>query len=95
MTKPKAKKPATIEAPAMVGKPSDGTARSLKSACIVPTCLSTEREPYENRQEIPHGGTNSDGTPFTHVVWANTVCRTCGQRRRDRWTENRPDEIPS
>lgn len=82
----------TITAPPpMVGKPSDGTAQSRKSACINADCRSTEREPYENRQELECGGTNADGSPYTHVVWANTVCRRCGQRRRDRWTEHRPE----
>jgi ribosomal protein S27AE len=93
MTKPKAKKPATIEAPATVGKPSDVTATRTNSAC--PKCTSTERTPYTNRRELAHGGLNRDGSPFTHVIWQNTTCSACGQARTDRSTENRPSENPS
>lgn len=52
-------------------------------------CGSTKRTKYSNRREIPHGGVDADGKPFTHVVWRNTCCADCGQARVDRHLENR------
>lgn len=53
-------------------------------------CGSTEREPYQWKQEQEFAGTDGGGQPYTHIVRRRTRCAACGQMRIDRTFENRP-----
>jgi hypothetical protein len=59
------------------------------TAC--PACKSTERSDYCNRRELAHLGKTPDGRQYTHVVWQDTRCEKCGQRRVDKSFENRTE----
>ena len=52
-------------------------------------CGSTERAEYTNYREHAGDGVTTDGRPFTHTVWRDTKCLSCGQRRCDITRENR------
>jgi hypothetical protein len=75
-----------------------GRPQGAKSATDVVTvepsrcraCGSTSRTPYTNTTEHEHRGLH-EGRPYTHVVWRTTSCADCGQSRRDRHLENRPE----
>lgn len=55
-----------------------------------PACGSTERKPYYGTPtELAYLFTDAAGNETTHVVWKNTNCLKCGQKRRDKIHENR------
>jgi len=57
-------------------------------------CGSTNRTKYTNHREIEHSLLVED-RPYTHVVWRDTSCADCGQRRTDRHLENRKPSVVS
>lgn len=83
-----AKKKSAAAKPA--GTPKKQTAAAELSRCG--QCGSTEREAYHHPREIKQGGIDREGQAYTHVVWRNTACRSCGQQRVDRAYENRPEK---
>lgn len=89
-----ATKPATQPAAkptARRGRPSGAkTEKTIAPATPgrCPRCGSTDREPYHDVRAMAYAGTE-DGNAYTHVVWRRTRCQSCGQRRTDRFLENR------
>lgn len=98
VTRPAAAAPASTTTPAAgerKGRPP-GSPNITEVVDVIPSrcrkCGCTERTPYANAQEMEFGGTTGDGRPFTHIVWRSTRCVGCGQGRRDRVFENRPEK---
>ena len=87
------KKSATTKTAGTGGGAASGTRKPKVTAAAdvsrCPKCGSTEREPYHHPRELAQGGEDRDGNAYTHVVWRNTACRSCGQARVDRTYENR------
>lgn len=82
-----AKSPAASTAPTAAATSAERhVSEAILTACR--TCGSTERTKYENRREMAFG-VERDGRQFTHVVWRDTNCAACGQRRTDQSFENR------
>lgn len=86
-------KPVVIADEASRGRPPG--AENIRTETVVdvsccPQCQSTEREEYTNKTELAMPGLYKE-RPYTHIVWRSTRCLTCGQTRRDRSYENRPE----
>lgn len=90
MAKKKIQAPATNPKPRAPRAIKPPVVKAVATSCPVPTCGSTEREPYFNVRERAIAGVDQEGKPFTHVVWRRTRCKTCGQTRDDKTFENRP-----
>ena len=52
-----------------------------------PTCGSTRRSEYLDRQVQQHSGVRSDGTHYNRIVRRRTRCLDCAQMRIDRTLE--------
>ena len=55
-----------------------------------PSCKSTRREEYTNKQVQQFAGLLPDGTPYSAIIRRNTKCLDCGQARIDRTYEFQP-----
>ncbi|WP_010586294.1 hypothetical protein [Schlesneria paludicola] len=77
-----------------VGRPEGAPNREYLQADAppskCPSCGSTERGPYVDKNEQAIVGEH-DGKPYTHVVWRGCRCLKCNQWRRDRSFENRSE----
>ena len=63
------------------------TVAAAATAC--PKCGSTDRVNYSNHREQAHAGTDPVYGDYTHTVWRDTRCHSCGQVRTDRTREHR------
>lgn len=97
-----AKKPAPVKKSPVAAKPAPvakgrppGSPNITAVVTVIPSrcqkCQSTERTPYTNATDRPYGGLTADGQPYTNIVWRSTTCASCGQARRDRCFEYRPE----
>lgn len=98
VTRPAAAAPASASPPAAgerKGRPP-GSPNITDVVDVIPSCCRkcgcTERTPYVNAQEMAYGGVTGTGRQYTHIVWRSTRCVECGQGRRDRVFENRPEK---
>ena len=57
-----------------------------------PVCGSTDRKGYNNTRTVRARGLDAEdanGNRVTHITYRRTRCAHCGQRRRDKFRENR------
>ena len=79
------------------GRPKGSKNKAQKPAVIgqtqvatrCPVCGSTERGRYDATSAQEFGGLAPDGRPYTHIIRRWCACLACGQRRVDRFYENR------
>lgn len=88
----KTKRPPQKPAPKASGKPASGRPAGTPNKSYrevvadvsrCPSCGSTERTPYTDRQELEYEG-ERDGKSYNRVIWRTCSCAACGQHRKDK-----------